>query len=137
MDYKSLFRRLTINLIIGQSDPIIDMFKSVWDTISVVNVCTDSSGNMQMVYYTPDKNWKLYIDHDGDLVWINYSFIWVYLEINYTLKHREIQNIIALLITEVGNIDVSTGVNIGSVSAFHGDGFYAVATEVICSYPLF
>ena len=104
-----LIRNIQIDLILGNSNPIIKWFNDVWDDLSLIEENVYHTDGKELIYFNSKKEWIFFRDDKNDILWCNYERYWsVFREkfttLNYTkLNYTNIQGITKFLIEEALN----------------------------------
>jgi hypothetical protein len=101
-------RDIKIDLVMGNKNPIIDMFCEITNGLEIINCNVYNEEGMEFIYYNREGEWIFYQDCKNEKFWAHYKRYWVLLESYFDLEYREIQAITKLLVEEALKREVST-----------------------------
>lgn len=100
-------RDIKIDLLIGNQNPIIDLFNKITDGINIINCPVYNEDGLEFIYHK-DGEWIFYQDSKNEKFWTNYYKYWTLFESNFSLEYLEIQAITKYLVEEALKREVST-----------------------------
>ena len=100
-------RDIKIDLLIGNKNPIIDLFCEITSGIEIVNCNVYNEEGLEFIYHK-DGQWIFYQDCKNEKFWTHYYKYWTLFESNFHLKYEEIQAITKVLVEEALKREVST-----------------------------
>ena len=100
-------RDIKIDILIGNKNPIIDLFCEITSGIEIINCHVYNEEGLEFIYHKDDQ-WIFYQDCKNEKFWTNYYKYWELFESNFHLKYDEIQAITKYLVEEALKREVST-----------------------------
>ena len=100
-------RDIKIDLLIGNQNPIIDLFNKITDGINIINCTVYNEDGLEFIYHK-DGQWIFYQDCKNENFWTHYYKYWELFESNFHLKYEEIQAITKVLVENALKREVST-----------------------------
>ena len=100
-------RDIKIDLVIGNQNPIIELFREITSGIEIVNCNVYNKDGLEFIYHK-DGEWIFYQDSKNEKFWTHYYKYWDLFESNFHLKYDEIQAITKYLVEEALKREVST-----------------------------
>ena len=100
-------RDIKIDLLIGNKNPIIDLFCEITSGIEIINCNVYNEEGLEFIYHK-DGQWIFYRDCKNEKFWTHYYKYWELFESNFHLKYEEIQAITKVLVEEALKREVST-----------------------------
>jgi hypothetical protein len=94
-------RDIKIDLVMGNKNPIIDLFCEITNGLGIINCNVYNDEGMEFIYYNKEGEWIFYQDCKNEKFWAHYKRYWVLLESYFDLEYREIQAITKLLVEEM------------------------------------
>jgi hypothetical protein len=101
-------RDIKIDLVMGNKNPIIDLFCEITNGLGIINCNVYNDEGMEFIYYNKEGEWIFYQDCKNEKFWAHYKRYWVLLESYFDLEYREIQAITKLLVEEMIKQEVDT-----------------------------
>jgi hypothetical protein len=101
-------RDIKIDLVMGNKNPIIDLFCEITNGLGIINCNVYNDEGMEFIYYNREGEWIFYRDCKNEKFWAHYKRYWVLLESYFDLEYREIQAITKLLVEEMIKQEVGT-----------------------------
>jgi hypothetical protein len=101
-------RDIKIDLLMGNKNPIIDLFCEITNGLGIINCNVYNEDGMEFIYYNKEGEWIFYQDCKNEKFWAHYKRYWVLLESYFDLEYREIQAITKLLVEEALKREVDT-----------------------------
>ena len=110
-------RDIKIDLLMGNQNPIIDLFNQITDGIQIICCDVYENHGMEFIYfanaktaeqYHKDGEWIFYQDCKNEKFWCNYRKYWSLFESNFGLNYVEIQSITKVLVEEALKREVGT-----------------------------
>ena len=101
-------RDIKIDLVMGNKNPIIDLFCEITNGLGIINCNVYNEDGMEFIYYNREGEWIFYQDCKNEKFWAHYKRYWVLLESYFDLEYREIQAITKLLVEEMIKQEVDT-----------------------------
>jgi hypothetical protein len=101
-------RDIKIDLVMGNKNPIIDLFCEITNGLGIINCNVYNEDGMEFIYYNREGEWIFYQDCKNEKFWAHYKRYWVLLESYFDLEYREIQAITKLLVEEMIKQEVGT-----------------------------
>ena len=110
-------RDIKIDLLIGNQNPIIDLFNKITDGINIINCPVYNEDGLEFIYfanaktaeqYHKDGEWIFYQDSKNEKFWTNYYKYWTLFESNFSLEYLEIKAITKYLVEETLKREVGT-----------------------------
>jgi hypothetical protein len=100
-------RDIKIDLLMGNQNPILDMFRKITDGMGIINCDVYNKDGLEFIYHK-DGEWIFYQDVKNGEFWAHYKRYWEILESEFHLKYEEIQAITKLLVEEALKREVDT-----------------------------
>lgn len=100
-------RDIKIDLLIGNKNPIIDLFCEITSGIEIINCNVYNEEGLEFIYHK-DGEWIFYQDCKNEKFWTHYYKYWELFESNFHLKYEEIQAITKYLVEEALKREVGT-----------------------------
>ena len=100
-------RDIKIDLLIGNQNPIIDLFNKITDGINIINCPVYNEDGLEFIYHK-DGEWIFYQDSKNEKFWTNYYKYWTLFESNFSLEYLEIKAITKYLVEETLKREVGT-----------------------------
>ena len=100
-------RDIKIDLVIGNKNPIIDLFCEITSGIEIINCNVYNEEGLEFIYHK-DGQWIFYQDAKNDNFWVHYYKYWELFESNFDLKYEEIQAITKYLVEDALKREVGT-----------------------------
>lgn len=101
-------RDIKIDMVMGNKNPIIDLFCEITNGLGIINCNVYNDEGMEFIYYNKEGEWIFYQDCKNEKFWAHYKRYWVLLESYFDLEYREIQAITKLLVEEMIKQEVNT-----------------------------
>jgi len=101
-------RDIKIDLVMGNKNPIIDMFCEITNGLGIINCNVYNEDGMEFIYYNREGEWIFYQDCKNEKFWAHYKRYWALLESYFDLEYREIQSITKLLVEKTLKLEVGT-----------------------------
>jgi hypothetical protein len=108
-------RDIKIDLLMGNQNPIVDLFREITKDLQIINCDVYNKDGMEFIYFVPTKSednseceWIFYQDCKKDEFWCNYTKYWSFFESNLRLEYQEIQAITKFLVEEALKREVTT-----------------------------
>jgi hypothetical protein len=101
-------RDIKIDLLMGNQNPILDMFRKITDGIGIINCDVYNKDGLEFIYYNKDGEWIFYQDVKNGEFWAHYKRYWEILEREFHLKYEEIQALTKFLVEEALKREVDT-----------------------------
>ncbi len=99
-------RDIKIDLVMGNQNPIIDLFCEITSGIEIINCNVYNEEGLEFIYHK-DGQWIFYQDYKNEKFWTHYYKYWELFESNFGLKYKEIQAITKYLVEETLKREVS------------------------------
>ena len=99
-------RDIKIDLVMGNQNPIIDLFCEITSGIEIINCNVYNEEGLEFIYHK-DGQWIFYQDSKNEKFWTHYYKYWELFESNFGLKYKEIQAITKYLVEETLKREVS------------------------------
>ena len=99
-------RDIKIDLLIGNQNPVIDLFCEITSGIEIINCNVYNEEGLEFIYHK-DGQWIFYQDKN-EKFWVNYYKYWSIFESKFRLNYEEIQAITKVLVEEALKREVST-----------------------------
>jgi hypothetical protein len=99
-------RDIKIDLVMGNKNPIVDLFREITDGLSIINCDVYNEEGLEFIYHK-DGEWIFYQDSKNEKFWVHYYKYWSIFESNFGLKYEEIQAITKYLVEEALKREVS------------------------------
>ena len=110
-------RDIKIDLLMGNQNPIVDLFREITKDLQIINCDVYNKDGMEFIYFVPTKSednsececeWIFYQDCKKDEFWCNYTKYWSFFESNLRLEYQEIGAITKYLVEEALKREVTT-----------------------------
>lgn len=107
-------RDIKIDLLMGNQNPIVDLFNEITAGIRIINCDVYRNDGLEFIYFVPTKSedkeweWVFYQDVENGNLWCNYTKYWSIFEYNLNLKYQEVQDLTKFLVEETLNREVGT-----------------------------
>ena len=92
-------RDIKIDLLMGNKNPIIDLFCNITSGIEIINCNVYNEEGLEYIYHK-DGQWIFYQDCKNEKFWTHYYRYWEILESEFNLEYEEIQAITKLLVVQ-------------------------------------
>ena len=99
-------RDIKIDLLIGNKNPVIDLFCEITSGIEIINCNVYNEEGLEFIYHK-DGQWIFYQDKN-ERFWVNYYKYWSIFESKFILNYEEIQAITRVLVEDALKREVST-----------------------------
>jgi hypothetical protein len=93
-------RDIKIDLVMGNKNPIVDLFRELTTDIKIMNCNVYNEEGMEFIYYNKDNEWIFYQDVKKGKFWCEYNRYWSLFGIKLQLNYNEIKEITKLLVEE-------------------------------------
>ena len=103
-------RDIKIDLVIGNKNPIIDLFCEITSGIEIINCNVYNEEGLEFIYHK-DSQWIFYQDSKNEKFWVHHYKFWALFESKFHLKYEEIQAITKVLVEEALKREVSTPID--------------------------
>ena len=113
-------RDIKLDLLMGNQNPIIDLFNEITSGIKIINCNVYNEEGLEFIY-NKDGQWIFYQDCKNEKFWTHYSGYWSLFESNFHLKYDEIQAITKYLVEEALKREVGTPTSNGILNESHVD----------------
>lgn len=100
-------RDIKLDLIMGNQNPIIELFHEITSGIQIINCNVYNKDGSEFIYHK-DGEWIFYQDCKNERFWTHYYNYWELFESKFHLKYDEIQAITKVLVEEALKREVST-----------------------------
>ena len=100
-------RDIKIDLLIGNKNPVIDLFCEITSGIEIINCNVYNEEGLEFIYHK-DGQWIFFQDYKNERFWVNYYKYWSIFESKFRLNYEEIQAITKVLVEEALKREVST-----------------------------
>jgi hypothetical protein len=101
-------RDIKIDLVMGNKNPIIDLFCEITNGLGIINCNVYNDEGMEFIYYNREGEWIFYQDVKNGQFWAHYKRYWEILEREFHLKYEEIQALTKFLVEEALKREVTT-----------------------------
>ena len=101
-------RDIKIDLVMGNKNPIIDLFCEITNGLGIINCNVYNDDGMEFIYYNREGEWIFYQDCKNEKFWAHYKRYWALLEREFHLKYEEIQALTKFLVEEALKREVTT-----------------------------
>ena len=95
-------RDIKLDLLMGNQNPIIDLFCEITSGIEIINCHVYNEEGLEFIYFVPAKSrkneWIFYQDAKNGEFWCNFSTYWSFFECKLGLEYLEIQSITKYLL---------------------------------------
>ena len=110
LSHKAIIRTVQIDLILGRSNPIIDIFNNLWEKLVVVEVNVYHKNGNEYIYYLDDeaKTPIFYNDVTSREFWVTYKSCWSIIQEKFSLKYYDTQIIIGFLLSNALNTNIES-----------------------------
>ena len=109
-------RDIKIDLLIGNKNPVIDLFCEITSGIEIINCNVYNEEGLEFIYHK-DGQWIFFQDYKNEIFWVNYYKYWLLFESKFNLNYEEIQAITRVLVEEALKREVSTPAGIITTSS--------------------
>ena len=115
--YMKELRDIKIDLLMGNQNPIIDLFNQITEGIQIICCDVYEKHGQEFIYfanaktaeqYHKDGEWIFYQDCKNEKFWCNCTRYWSLFESNFGLDYVEIQSITKVLVEEALKREVGT-----------------------------
>ena len=93
-----LIRNIQIDLILGNNNPIIDIFNGIWNKLSVLKTNVYYNTGTEFIYYNENNEWLFFQDNSKDRFWCHYDRFWKVLKKELNIESDDVQLITKLLV---------------------------------------
>jgi hypothetical protein len=100
-------RDIKIDLVMGNKNPIVDLFCNITSGIEIINCNVYNEDGLEFIYHK-DGQWIFYQDCKNEKFWTHYYRYWEILEKEFSLEYEEIGAITKLLVDETLKREVTT-----------------------------
>ena len=100
-------RDIKIDLLIGNKNPIIDLFCEITSGIEIVNCNVYNEKGLEFIYHK-DGKWIFFQDVKNGKFWCSNARYWKLFTSKFDLSYEEIQNITKFLVEEALKREVNT-----------------------------
>ena len=100
-------RDIKIDLVIGNQNPIIELFHEITSGIQIINCNVYNKDGLEFIYHK-DGQWIFYQDCKNEKFWTHYYKYWELFESKFHLKYDEIGAITKYLVEEELKREVGT-----------------------------
>ena len=100
-------RDIKIDLVIGNQNPIIDLFREITSGIEIINCNVYNEEGLEFIYHK-DGEWIFFQDTKNGKFWCSNTRYWTLFTSKFDLSYEEIQNITKFLVEEALKREVST-----------------------------
>ena len=101
-------RDIKIDLLMGNKNPILDMFRDITDGMGIINCDVYNKDGLEFIYYNREREWIFYQDAKNGEFWAHYKRYWSILEREFRLEYEEIQALTKFLVEEALKREVAT-----------------------------
>lgn len=110
-------RDIKIDLLMGNQNPILDMFRDITDGMGIINCDVYNKDGLEFIYYNREREWIFYQDVENGEFWAHYKRYWEILERKFHLEYEEIQALTKFLVEEALKREVDTPkvVSVGTI----------------------
>ena len=92
-------RDIKLDLIMGNQNPIIELFHEITSGIEIINCNVYNKDGSEFIYHK-DGQWIFYQDCKNERFWTHYYNYWELFESKFHLKYDEIQSITKYLVVQ-------------------------------------
>lgn len=92
-------RDIKIDMLIGNDNPIIDIFNEITDGIKIMNCNVYNEDGLEFIYHK-NGEWIFYQDVKNKKFWCEYIRYWSIFDSKFNLEYSEIQAITKLLVEQ-------------------------------------
>jgi hypothetical protein len=92
-------RDIKLDLLMGNKNPIIDLFCKITSGIEIINCNVYNEEGLEFIYHK-DGQWIFYQDCKNEKFWTHYYRYWEILEREFSLQYDDIQEITKFLVEE-------------------------------------
>ena len=92
-------RDIKLDLIMGNQNPIIDLFHEITSGIQIINCNVYNKDGLEFIYHK-DGQWIFYQDSKNEKFWTHYFNYWELFESKFHLNYVEIQSITKYLVVQ-------------------------------------
>ena len=100
-------RDIKLDLLMGNKNPIIDLFCKITSGIEIINCNVYNEEGLEFIYHK-DGQWIFYQDCKNEKFWTHYYRYWEILEREFSLQYDDIQEITKFLVEETLKREVDT-----------------------------
>ena len=100
-------RDIKLDLIMGNQNPIIELFHEITSGIEIINCNVYNKDGLEFIYHK-DGQWIFYQDCKYEKFWCNFTTYWSFFESKLWLEYLEIQSITKYLVEEALKREVVT-----------------------------
>jgi hypothetical protein len=93
-------RDIKIDMLMGNDNPIIDLFNEITDGIKIMNCNVYNEDGLEFIYYNKNNEWIFYQDIKNKRFWCEYIRYWSNFQTKLNLGYEEIQVITKLLVEQ-------------------------------------
>ena len=104
-------RDIKIDFVIGNKNPIIDLFCEITSGIEIINCNVYNEEGLEFIYHK-DGEWIFYQDCKSEKFWSHYGKYWSLFESNFGLKYDEIRVITKVLVEDALKRELSPPIKI-------------------------
>ena len=101
-------RDIKIDLVMGNQNPNVDLFKEITDGIKIINCNVYNKDGLEFIYYNKEKEWIFYQDVKNRKFWCDYNRYWSVFGKKLNLEYEETQAITKFLVEEALKRGVDT-----------------------------
>jgi hypothetical protein len=101
-------RDIKIDLVMGNKNPIVDLFREITDGLNIIKCDVYNNDGSEFIYYNREVKWIFYQDVKNEEFWCDYNRYWEIFKSEFNLKYEEIEAITKLLVEEALNRELST-----------------------------
>lgn len=102
----TLVRDLQIDLILGNKNPIIDIFNNICNGLSIITTEVYHKEGGEIIYYNSENEWVFFRDDNKNRFWCNHERYWGIFSQEFEMNRLDIKKITKLLLENTLNIDV-------------------------------
>ena len=106
-------RDIKIDLVIGNQNPIIELFREITSGIEIINCNVYNEDGLEFIYHK-DGQWIFFQDVKNGKFWCSNARYWTLFTSKFDLSYEEIQNITKFLVEEALKKEVSTSTILAS-----------------------
>ena len=104
----SEIRDIKIDLLMGNQNPIVDLFNEITKELQIINCEVYNEDGLEFIYFNKEKEWIFYQDAKNGEFWCVYNRYWKIFESEFNFKYEEIQAITKFLVEEALKREVDT-----------------------------
>jgi len=93
-------RDIKIDMLMGNQNPIMDLFNEITDGIKIMNCNVYNEDGLEFIYYNKNNEWIFYQDIKNKRFWCEYTRYWSNFQTKLNLGYEEIQAITKLLVEQ-------------------------------------